>query len=150
MGGVAVTELRELPADGAGFVPAAEDVESVLAWFAQYDTYVAEGNIEGMAGMAMFPINEVSDRSDGNASVTSCDRDRFVDQMTEIVGGAGDVRMESTRTPHFLNQNLVFVITDATITANGQTQQVRYGDLLVKADGRWVFQTMVQGGWGDR
>jgi hypothetical protein len=149
MEGVTATKLRDLSADGAGFVPEAEDIESVLAWFAQYDAYVADGNIEGMADMAMFPINEVSDRSDGNASVNSCDRDQFINQMTEIVGGSGDVRMESKRTPHFLNKNLVFVITDATITANGHTQQVRYGDLLVKADGRWVFQTMVQGGWGD-
>ncbi|MBY8853431.1 nuclear transport factor 2 family protein, partial [Saccharothrix sp. MB29] len=61
--------------------------------------------------------------------------------------GEGDVRMESVRTPHFVNADLVFVITDATITAGESSQVVRYGDLLVKVDGRWLFQTMVQGGW---
>lgn len=43
----------------------------------------------------------------------------------------------------------MFVITDATITADDITRPVRYGDLLVKTDGGWRFQTMVQGGWGD-
>jgi hypothetical protein len=61
--------------------------------------------------------------------------------------GDGDVHMESVRTPVFVNADLVFVITDATITASGFSQVARYGDLLVKTDGEWLFQTMVQGGW---
>jgi hypothetical protein len=35
-------------------------------------------------------------------------------------------------------------------TAGGTTHRLRYADLLVKRDGRWLFQTMVQGGWGGR
>ncbi|UXA11841.1 nuclear transport factor 2 family protein [Mycobacterium sp. SMC-8] len=128
-----------------GYAPSPADVEDVLAWFARYDALAVAKDIEGMADQAMFPLNEVTD---GRAE--SCDRDRFVAQMTQELGGAGDVFMESVRTPHFINENLVFVITDATITVDGHSQQVRYGDLLVRSrsDG-WKFQTMVQGGWGD-
>ncbi|WP_306363186.1 hypothetical protein [Nocardia sp. CC227C] len=39
------------------------------------------------------------------------------------------------------------MITDATIAIGDFSQQVRYGDLLVKCRGEWKFQTMVQGGW---
>lgn len=99
-------------------------------------------SVERMADMALFPINEVTD---GKAE--SCSRERFVAQMTEQLGASGDISMESTRTPHFLNENLAFVITDATISMGDQSQAVRYGDLLVRCAGQWKFQTMVQGGW---
>jgi hypothetical protein len=127
-----------------GFCPAQADVDEVLEWFARYDALAVDKQIEAMADQAMFPINEVTD---GRAE--SCDRARFVAQMAEQVGAAEDLTMDSVRTPHFINQNLVFVITDATITAGDVTQQVRYGDLLVKSGGDWKFQTMVQGGWGE-
>ena len=66
--------------------------------------------------------------------------------------GSGSSRSSAgdpVRTPHFINENLVFVITDATITAGGHSHAVRYGDLLVRTGDRWRFQTMVQGGWGE-
>lgn len=133
--------------DHGGYAPSPADIEEVMAWFAHYDELAVAKDIDGMADQAMFPINEVTD---GQAE--SCDRARFIAQMTRELGGTGetsmDISMTSERTPHFINANLVFVITDATITAGGHTQQVRYGDLLVKSRGRWRFQTMVQGGWG--
>lgn len=133
-----------IPSTARGFTPSDDDVESVLAWFGRYDALVEAKDVGAMADMAMFPLNEVTD---GHAA--ACDRATFVAQMTEQVGGTEDIVMESVRTPHFVDANLVFVITDAAITAGGQTQQVRYGDLLVKCDGQWKFQTMVQGGWGE-
>ncbi|ANZ38972.1 hypothetical protein BBK82_25780 [Lentzea guizhouensis] len=109
----------------------------VQDWFTRWDALAVAGEVEKMADMALFPINAVTD-----GSATSWDRERFLQEMGAQVGG-GEVQMESTRTPHFVNDNLVFVITDGTI--NGVT--VRYGDLLVKVGEQWKFQTMVQGGW---
>lgn len=126
------------------FTPTTADVDSVLAWFARYDALALNKDVEGMADQAMFPLNEVTD-----GSAESVDRAGFIVQMAEQLGQSTDFAMESTRTPHFINENLVFVITDATFTADGFSQQVRYGDLLVKCDGDWKFQTMVQGGWGE-
>ncbi|GAB2977366.1 hypothetical protein GCM10027184_29480 [Saccharothrix stipae] len=126
---------------GAGFVPTDDDVAGVLAWFEQWDALATAKDVEAMADMALFPVNAVTD-----GSAQSWDRARFLDDMAASLG-EGDVRMESVRTPVFVNANLVFVITDATITAGDFSQVVRYGDLLVKTDGRWLFQTMVQGGW---
>lgn len=126
------------------FTPSPADVEQVLAWFTTYDALAAARDIEAMADTAMYPLNEVTD---GRAE--SCGREKYVAQLTEQLGTSGDIAMESTRTPHFINENLVFVITDGTITVGEFSQRVRYGDLLVKGDDGWKFQTMVQGGWGD-
>ncbi|MFE9747487.1 nuclear transport factor 2 family protein [Saccharothrix saharensis] len=135
--------MQAVPGSGAGFVPTDEDVAGVLAWFEQWDALAVAKDVEAMADMALFPVNAVTD-----GSAQSWDRARFLHDMAATLGdGDGDVRMESVRTPVFVNANLVFVITDATITAGEFSQVVRYGDLLVKADGKWLFQTMVQGGW---
>ncbi|MGH4011358.1 MAG: nuclear transport factor 2 family protein [Pseudonocardiaceae bacterium] len=126
-----------------------EDRASVAAWFEKYDALAARRNFEAMADMAMFPLNEVTDDGAGNGQAEQYSREQYLAQMAEVMGGSGDdVTMESTRTPHFISDGLVFVITEGVMTYRGQTQAVRYGDLLVKKDGQWLFQTMVQGGWG--
>ncbi|MBP2335193.1 nuclear transport factor 2 family protein [Saccharothrix coeruleofusca] len=125
----------------AGFVPTERDVADVLEWFERWDALAAAKDVEAMADMALFPVNAVTD-----GSAEQWDRERFLRDMAASLG-EGEVKMESTRTPHFINENLVFVITDATFTFEGGSQAVRYGDLLVKSDGRWLFQTMAQGGW---
>ena len=130
------------------FVPSDEDQASVVAWFEKYDTLAAKQDFEAMADMAMFPLNEVTDDGAGNGQAEQCSREQYLAQMAKVMGGSGDMTMESTRTPHFISDGLVFVITEGTVTYGGQIQPMRYGDLLVKKDGQWLFQTMVQGGWG--
>ncbi len=128
------------------FEPSPEDVASVLAWFDDYDELAATAQIERMADLAMFPLNSVTDDAEGNGSASWSDREQYVREMTEVIGDGA--RMESVRTPHFLSRSLVFVVTDATYTHGGVRHRMRYGDLLVRREGRWYFQTMVQGGWG--
>lgn len=134
-----------VPAAGA-FQPTEEDVASVHDWFARYDALAAAGDVEAMADMGMFPLNTVTDNAAGDGSARPWSREEFIQIMRDAVGAGAT--MESVRTPHFLSRSLVFVVTDATFTLNGERHRVRYGDLLVKRNGQWYFQTMVQGGWG--
>ncbi|MDP3889763.1 DUF4440 domain-containing protein [Nocardioides sp.] len=121
--------------------------EEVLAWFDRYDRLVAAGDLDAMADMAAFPLNEVTDDADGFGIAGSCDRQKFLRQMREVVGGGADVTMQSTRQPTFLSPALCFVVTDTTFTVDGHEQQMRYGDLLMRTPEGWRFQTMVAGGW---
>lgn len=122
----------------------------VLAWFDRYDSLVESGDLNAMADMAAFPLNEITDDTDGFGVVGVCGREQFLAQMAEVVGGAGEVSMESVRHPMFITDSLCFVLTDAAITAAGQTQQMRYGDLLIRTPAGWRFQTMVAGGYHDQ
>jgi hypothetical protein len=140
--------LTETQIPATAFQPTDEDRAAVAAWFERYDALAAANDYEGMAAMAVFPLNEVTDDGKGNASATQLDRAAYLAQMAEVMGGAGEYSMESTRTPHFLSDALVFVVTDATLTVGEHSQQLRYGDLLIKSGGEWKFQSMVQGGWG--
>lgn len=133
-----------------GYVPTAEDRAGLDAWFAEYDARSARRDVAGMADMAVFPLNLVSDDSAGDGRTAQWDRERFVATMTGVMGdGAEDIAFESTRTPVFLSPALAVVFTDSAMTAGGETRRLRYADVLVKRDGAWAFQTMIQGSWGD-
>ena len=142
-----MSETQQMPGT-AGFVPSEADLASVQAWFERYDALAAARDYEGMADVALFPLNEVTDDGKGHGKAEQFSREAYLAQMAQVMGGDGDVKLETTRTPHFLSESLVFVISDGTMTYGGHTQPIRYGDLLVKIDGDWRFQTMVQGGWG--
>ncbi|GAA2580876.1 nuclear transport factor 2 family protein [Streptomyces tubercidicus] len=134
----------------AGYVPTAEDRASLDAWFAEYDAQSAQRNVQRMADMAVFPLNLVSDDAVGNGRSAQWDREQFVATMTQVMGdGSEDLTFESTRTPVFVSPAMAVVFSDSTMTTEGESRRLRYADILVKRDGQWAFQTMIQGGWGD-
>ncbi|MFH9041732.1 DUF4440 domain-containing protein [Streptomyces sp. NPDC017966] len=133
-----------------GYTPTTEDRASLDAWFAEYDAASGKRDVERMADLAVFPLNLVSDDSAGNGRSAQWDREQFIAVMTHVMGeGDQDITFESTRTPVFLSPSMAVVFTDSTMTADGGSQRLRYADILLKRNGTWAFQTMVQGGWGD-
>ncbi|MER5464564.1 DUF4440 domain-containing protein [Streptomyces sp. NPDC002668] len=137
-----------LPDTGYTATPA--ELASIEAWFAAYDAHSAKREIERMADLAVFPLNLVSDDSAGDGASAQWDRQQFIETMSQVMGdGSDDITFESTRTPVFLSPAMAVVFTDSTMTVAGQTQQLRYADILIRRDGKWAFQTMLQSGWGD-
>ncbi|MER6612642.1 nuclear transport factor 2 family protein [Streptomyces xantholiticus] len=133
-----------------GYTPSAEELASIQEWFAEYDRHGGARDIERMADMAVFPLNLISDGTAGNGASAQWDRQQFVETMTHVMGdGDTDITFESVRTPVFLSPAMAVVFTDSTMTMDGRTQQLRYADILIRRDGKWAFQTMMQGGWGD-
>jgi len=139
-----MNELTDAMSSGAA---SSEAVQEILDWFATYDARVKAGDLEGMADIAAFPLNEVTDDAAGLAVVGPCDRGRYIAQMEQVVGGSEEVEMSSTRHPIFLAPGLCFVVTDASFISDGTETTMRYGDLLVRTSDGWKFQTMVAGGW---
>lgn len=141
-----------------GYRPTEEDRRSLREWFARYDALSERPGIEEMADMGMFPMNLVTDGSDGEGHTAQWDREQYMATMGAVMGGgaeggdgsgAGDVSFTSTRTPFFFSSALAVVFTEATMVYGGQTQEMHYADILVRSGGRWRFQTMVQSGWAD-
>ncbi|MER7820539.1 nuclear transport factor 2 family protein [Streptomyces sp. NPDC096153] len=140
--------MPQLP--DTGYLPTSDELASIEAWFAEYDAAAARRDIERMADLAVFPLNLVSDDSAGSGASAQWDREQFVRTMTHVMGGGSeDITFASVRTPVFLGPAMAVVFTDSTMTAGGTTQQLRYADVLIKRDGQWAFQTMLQSGWGD-
>ncbi|RAJ56628.1 SnoaL-like protein [Streptomyces sp. Amel2xB2] len=127
-----------------------QDHRELEEWFARYDAHAAKADVEAMASMAVFPLNLVTDDAGpGTGWAGQWSREEFVRTMSEVMGGAGgeEISFESRRTPHFLSRSMAVVFTESTMTAGGQSQSMRYADVLVKQDGAWYFQTMLQSGW---
>lgn len=142
-----MTNTIDTAAAGAG--ASSEAVQEILDWYAHYDALALAGDLEGMADVAAFPLNEVTDDAQGHGLAASCDRERYIAQMREVVGGGG-AEMTSVRHPIFLSPALCFVVTDASFEVDGVKNEMRYGDLLLRTADGWKFQTMVAGGWHDQ
>ncbi|MCI3150258.1 nuclear transport factor 2 family protein [Streptomyces sp. GB4-14] len=133
-----------------GYTPTAEDRASLDAWFEHYDALCTERDVERMADQAVFPLNVISDDSAANGRSAQWDRRRFVETMAHVMGDdSQQVTFRNTRTPVFLSASLAVVFTHSTVTAGDQAYETDYADVLVRKDGAWAFQTMIQGGWGD-
>ncbi|MEU0371047.1 nuclear transport factor 2 family protein [Streptomyces sp. NPDC006283] len=133
-----------------GYTPSAEELASIQEWFAAYDAHSAKRDVGRMADLAVFPLNLISDDSQGNGASAQWDRRQFVETMGHVMGdGSDDITFESVRTPVFLSPAMAVVFTDSTMTMDGRTEQLRYADILIRREGKWAFQTMMQGGWGD-
>ena len=133
-----------------GYIPSAEELASIQEWFAAYDAHSAKRDVGRMADMAVFPLNLISDDSQGDGASAQWDRRQFIETMGHVMGdGSDDITFESVRTPVFLSPAMAVVFTDSTMTMDGRTEQLRYADILIRRDGKWAFQTMMQGGWGD-
>ncbi|MDI2131306.1 nuclear transport factor 2 family protein [Yinghuangia seranimata] len=131
------------------YQPTAEELQAVEAWFVAYDAVAERGAIEELADLAVFPMNVATDVPGGHAAVRQWTREEYIEAMREAIGGGtAGLDLASTRTPRFVSANLVVVETEATMTFEGQRQSMHYVDLLVRTEGGWAFQTMVQGGWG--
>ncbi|MDH2427019.1 nuclear transport factor 2 family protein [Sphaerisporangium sp. TRM90804] len=131
------------------YEPSDEELKSIEAWFAEYDSLADRGAIERLADLAVFPMNLVTDVPGAYAAVRQWSREEYVEAMRETMGeGTAGLGLRSKRTPRFISQNLVLVETTATMTIENEPQTMHYADLLVRTEGGWAFQTMVQGGWG--
>jgi ketosteroid isomerase-like protein len=133
------------------FTPTAHDVETLLAWFERYDGHVRRNDTEAMADMALFPLVVMTNDSAGECVTQEWDRDTFVQAMGMGADGSdhSSVEIRNHRQPTFLNGDIAVVVTDSTVVAGGETQHMRYVDVMAKTGGEWRFKSMIQAGWGD-
>ena len=75
--------------EGAAFVPTADDLAGIDAWFARYDALATAGDVEAMADMALFPLNLATDDAQGNGSAWQWTREQFVSGMGAAMGPEG-------------------------------------------------------------
>lgn len=142
---------EQSPFTASHFTPTADDTRSLLGWFDAYDGHVRRNDVEAMADMALFPLVVMTNDSAGECVTQEWDRDTFVQAMGMNTDGSdlSAIEFDNRRQPVFLNSDLAVVVTDSTVTAAGETRQMRYVDVLARTGGKWRFKSMIQAGWGD-
>jgi hypothetical protein len=140
----------QTPFTVTGFTPSEQDTQSLLDWFARYDAHVQRNETEAMADMALFPIIVMTNDSAGDCVTQEWDRETFVQAMAMNTADADqEMELKNEREPVFLNSDLAIVVTNSTVTIDGEQQHMRYVDIMAKKDGQWRFKSMIQAGWGD-
>jgi hypothetical protein len=141
-----ITMTDQSPLTTAPFEVTPEQTRALLDWFDRYDGYARDNDTEAMADVARFPLTVTTNDSSGECVTQQWDRDTFVQSMSMAATSA---KIDNLRRPVFLNADLAVVITDSTVTTEGQTLHMRYADVMAKVGGEWRFTSMIQAGWGD-
>lgn len=140
----------QTPFTATGFTPSEQDTQSLLDWFTRYDTHVQRNETDAMADMALFPIIVMTNDSAGDCVTQEWDRETFVQAMAMNTADPDqEMELRNEREPVFLNSDLAIVVTNSTVTMDGEQQHMRYVDIMAKKDGQWRFKSMIQAGWGD-
>ncbi|MGW3402558.1 nuclear transport factor 2 family protein [Streptomyces zhihengii] len=133
-----------------GYTPTPGELAEIDRWFAAFDALSAARDVEGMADMAVFPLNLISDDAAARGASAQWDRERYVATMKQVMDqGGAPLSFTSERTPVFLSPAMAVVFTDSVMTAGEATERLRYADILIRRADGWAFQTMVQSGWSE-
>ena len=81
--------MEGMPTEEGAFVPTADDLAGIDAWFARYDALATAGDVEAMADMALFPLNLATDDAQGNGSAWQWTREQFISGMSAAMGPEG-------------------------------------------------------------
>ena len=124
--------------------------KEVDAFFKELDDLDKKHDMEGMLTRIDFPVFMVTDDSKSEATAKPYTKDEYVAEMKPFWDNLPkDMSTTHKRTVTFLSDALADVVDDWTMTMGKQKVSGRSTELLVKHEGKWMFKTMVEAGWGD-
>ncbi len=97
-----------------------------------------------------FPVAMITDNSKGVVMAKEYSRDEYVAMMKPFFESMPN-DMSTNYKPQItvLSDSLADVVNDYTVTIGQQSAEGRWSGLLVKKDGKWLWKTMIEAGWGD-
>jgi hypothetical protein len=110
-----------------------------------------KGDFDGHLARVDFPILMVTDDSKGVPKADEWSREKYTAVMKPFWEGNEHKDMKVTHKPQVtvLSDSLVNLVDDFSMTMGGQKMSGRNAGLLVKRDGKWMWKSMVEAGWGD-
>ena len=85
------------------FVPNTSDIESLMAWFKNYDALAANNNVDAMIKEAHLPITVITDDSNGECVTQQWDESAF---RASIEGNTSNpnTKIKNDRLPFFFSR----------------------------------------------
>jgi hypothetical protein len=97
-----------------------------------------------------FPVYMVTDNSQGVPTGKEFTREEYVAMMRPLFEKMPkDIKVNTKPTYTVLSDSLVGVSVESTMAAGKQKMNTRSASTLIKRDGKWLWKTMTQAGWGD-
>ncbi|MGC4121364.1 MAG: hypothetical protein QM765_43665 [Myxococcales bacterium] len=104
---------------------------------------------EGMLAAIDFPVFMATDDAKGTVESKMYTKDEYVAVMKPFYENAPkDMQVTHKYTVTILSDAIAQVLDDATMTVGKQKSGGKSSSLLIKKDGKWMWKTMVEAGWG--
>lgn len=104
---------------------------------------------EGMLAAIDFPVYMVTDDQKGVVEAKAYTKDEYVAMMKPFYEAMPkDLQMSHKYAVTVLSDAMAEVIDDVTTTVGKQKSTAKSVSLLVKRDGKWMWKTMIEAGWG--
>ncbi len=118
-------------------------------FFKKDDDLSAKGEMEPMLELIDFPVYMATDTLSGKPEAKEYSKDEYVKMMKPFYENMPkDSKTKHKRAITLLSDSLAVVFDDFTMTTGKQKVSGKNMSLLVNADGKWKFKTMVEAGWG--
>ena len=123
--------------------------QEVTAFFKAMEDAHKKGDFEAVLAAHDFPLFMATDDLKGMPEAKMYSREEYAAEMKPFFENMPkDMKMTHKPTITVLSDSLVNVVDDFTMTMNKQKISGKNSGLLVKRDGKWLWKTMVEAGWG--
>lgn len=129
-----------------------KDTKGLDALYKQVDEAYKKGDMDTVASMHDFPVFMLTDNSAGVPSAGDLwSKDQWLSTMKAANENMPkDIKMSRKQKYTFITDSLVFVEETQTATVGkGKPDSWTSGAVLVLKDGKWMFKSGIEGGWGD-
>jgi hypothetical protein len=106
-------------------------------------------DLEKMAANVDFPVFMATDSATEGMGET-WNHSHFVDTMKKSMAGMPkDIEVSHHWSYNVLSDNLALVNAENSMTKDGKVSTWRSSGLAIRKGGRWMWKSMMEGGWGD-
>jgi hypothetical protein len=127
----------------------AKTKKEIMDFFKAMEEAHKKGDMDAMWAAHDFPIFMVTDDLKGIPESKMYSREEFIAEMKPFFENMPkDTKMTHKPAVTVLSDSLVDVVDDFTMTMGKQKISGKNSGLLVKRDGKWLWKTMAEAGWG--
>lgn len=123
--------------------------KEIDAFLKANDESAKKNDMDGMLALIDFPVYMVTDDAKGAVEAKAYTKDEYVAMMKPYFDNAPkDVSTQHKYSTTVLSDALAQVMDDSTMIIGKTKIPGTSVNLLVKRDGKWLWKTMVEAGWG--
>lgn len=125
------------------------DTKGIEALYKSMRDAMVSGDVEAAAALCDFPVLMVTDNQAGVPTAEQYTREMWVKEMTPSGPQPRDVKMDRKHKATFLSNALAIVEETNSMMHQGKRQTWKSGAIVINKDGKWLFKSQIEGGWGD-
>lgn len=127
-----------------------KDTKGIEALYKACEDAMAKGDVETIASHWDFPAWMLTDNAAGVTSAMNWSKEEWVKSMKPAIEGMPkDAKMSTKTKVTFLSDSIAWVEENHSMQMGKAKESWVSGSYVVLKDGKWLFKSAAEGGWGD-